>query len=112
MDDATTTALARAMVPTLDRGLRVNRGFALPVSGDSMDAVIRALGSGVERVEVERIDRGPLTQPAELSEEEAAIAFDLQRNVDKGRKWHQVNDQHAADLQLQFQGCIGELPRG
>lgn len=94
--EANDLRLARAIAPTLERTLRVDRGPASPVRGSSMDAVIAALGEGVGRVEV--LD-------AEWD------AFDREHNVDKGQKWHQVNDQHAADLQIQMQGCIGELPR-
>lgn len=42
--------------------------------------------------------------------DEADIAADLARNVNKGPRLAAVNDAHALDLQVQFQGCIGWLP--
>lgn len=58
------------------------------------------------------IDRGPVTQGAELTDESAWDAFDLQRGgVGKGERLARANDAHALDLQIQLQGCIGELPR-
>jgi hypothetical protein len=44
------------------------------------------------------------------SDEAERIQADLLRNVDKGRRLAAVNDAHAMDLQIQFQGCIGGLP--
>jgi hypothetical protein len=56
-------------------------------------------------------DRGEATRPVELYDEATWREVDRLRDLDKGQKWHRQNDQHAADLQLQYQGCIGELPR-
>lgn len=82
--------------------LRINRGPTTPVSGSSMDAVMASLESAEALgVEVGRI---------EVSEAEW-LEFERQRNVDKAERWHKVNDQHAMDLQVQYQGWIGELPR-
>lgn len=40
-------------------------------------------------------------------QEDAALAFDLARNVNKGPRLAQQNDAHALDLQVQMQGLIG-----
>jgi hypothetical protein len=57
------------------------------------------------------VDRGPLTVPAELTDDATWVAFDLARNVDKGPRLAQRDADIAMDLQVQYQGCIGELPR-
>jgi hypothetical protein len=62
-----------------------------------------------DEAEPEAIDRGPLTQPAELAEADW-IAADLARDNGKGERLARANDAHALDLQLQFQGYIGGLP--
>lgn len=138
--DEGTVQLARQMFPALERaGMCLARGNHLAAQNDEPEPDVttgwppselmqddcrdlsRALANKPDArlhareaavaIEAERIDRGPLTVPAELTDEATWLAFDLARNVDKGQKWHRQNDQHAADLQLQYQGCIGELPR-
>jgi hypothetical protein len=47
---------------------------------------------------------------AELRQERERIEADLRRNVDKGQRLARRNDEHAMDLQLQYQGFIGGLP--
>jgi hypothetical protein len=42
-----------------------------------------------------------------VEEQDAAVAFDLARNVNKGPRLAALNDAHALDLQVQFQGFIG-----
>jgi hypothetical protein len=46
---------------------------------------------------------------AEREAEAERIAADLARNVDKGARLARLNDLHAQDLQLQYQGYIGAL---
>lgn len=49
----------------------------------------------------EEIDRGPLTVPAELTDDAAFAAFDLARNVNKGERLAQRDADQAAALDLQ-----------
>jgi hypothetical protein len=43
-------------------------------------------------------------------QEAEAIQADLARNVNKGERLARQNEEHALDLQVQFQGYIGGLP--
>lgn len=63
---------------------------------------IRARGNHLVAAqdEPEPVDRGPLTQPAEISEAERAAA-DLQRAEHHATRYHQRNDAAALELQLQ-----------
>lgn len=73
----------------------------------------RQLAAGIaEATSLDNTDRGPVTQGAELTDESAWDAFDLQRGgAGKGERLARANDAHALDLQIQFQGYLGELPR-
>lgn len=73
----------------------------------------RQLAAGIaDATPLEKIDRGPVTQGAELTDESAWDAFALQRGgAGKGERLARLNDAHATDLQVQFQGYLGELPR-
>ena len=44
------------------------------------------------------------------NDEAEHIAYALARNVRKGEVLAARNDEHAMDLQVQMQGCIGWLP--
>lgn len=65
-------------------------------------APVRATGNhlAAQNDEPERVYRGPLTQPAEISEAEWAAA-DLQRAEHHATRYHQRNDAAALELQLQ-----------
>lgn len=56
-------------------------------------------------------DRGEATQPVELYDEAAWLEFAVARNVDKGERLARRDADIALDLQVQYQGAIGELPR-
>jgi hypothetical protein len=73
------------------------------------DARMNAIAQDMS-ADLEPVDRGPLTVPAELTDDATWIAFDLARNVDKGPRLAQRDADIAMDLQVQYQGCIGGLP--
>jgi hypothetical protein len=85
MDDAYLPTLAQSMHPKLDRAATCRaKGNSLSASNDEPELFI---------------DRGPLTQPAELMDDDAFLAFDLARSAPgKGERLARVNDQHAAAL--------------
>lgn len=97
LTDAYMNAIARSMAPTLDRASTCRAtGNHRVASNDEPELFV---------------DRGPLTMPSELSESEATEIDRAMEADKKANGWHRRNDAHALDLQIQMQGCIGDLPR-
>jgi hypothetical protein len=55
---------------------------------------------GCPSCEAGPVDRGPLTVPAELTDDATWVAFDLARNVDKGPRLAQRDAAAAVEAQL------------
>lgn len=93
-------ALGRSPEALTDWHRQLAAGVAAAHPLDGAKCVARGNHLAAQNDEPE-IDRGPLTQPAELSEDDAALAFDLARNERKAEKAHERNDRSALELQLQ-----------
>ena len=58
------------------------------------------LSTAAAQDEPEPIDRGPVTEPAELTEADW-LAADLEGNTGKAKRWHERNDAAARVLDMQ-----------
>jgi hypothetical protein len=63
------------------------------------DARMNAIAQDMS-ADLEPVDRGPLTVPAELTDDATWVAFDLARNVDKGPRLAQRDTAAAVEAQL------------